>query len=174
MYKLKLSQKIAFAAVFAALCIIIKFLTFPALGLKISFSYIPNFLAGIFLGPVYGMAVGFTGDILGTTLQGNTISPLILLGNTLMGGIMGVVFKYSYVKNIYLKIIAGAFCVLVIVTYGINTIAMVLPPLKYYSTYIISLSARIPQGIVLAVNTILVVSLFLALDKTFFKKYKKS
>ena len=171
MYKLKFTQKISFAAVFAAVCIIVKSLKFTALGVSVSFSYIPNFLSAIFLGPVYAMAVGFTGDILGTLLQGGTISPLILIGNTLMGGIMGMVFKYSYVKNLILKIIAGAFCVLVIVTYGINTLAMILPPLNIYSTYIMALSVRIPQGIVLAVNTLLVITLYFTLDKIYFKKY---
>lgn len=173
MYKLKLSQKIAYTAVFAAICVVLKFVKFDTGNLSITFSYIPNFLAGIFLGPIYGLAVGFTGDLLGTLLKGWTISPLILLGNALMGFIVGIVYRYSYIKNIYFKIIAGAFCVLVIVTYGINTYAQLLPPISRFPTFLISLSARLPQGLVLAINTGLVMALYTVFDKTIFKNLEK-
>lgn len=173
MYKLKHTQKIAFAAAFAAFCIIFKSFNFSYFGVRLSFSYIPNFLAGIFLGPLYGMAVGFTGDLTGTLLSGYPISPLILLGNTLMGGIVGVAFHYSYIKNLYYKIIYAGFGVLVIVTLGINTFAMTLPPDPRFATYMIALTARIPQSLVLALNTGIVIALYIAIDKIYFKNFRK-
>ena len=172
MYNLKITQKIAFTAVFAAICILFKFVKFPLYTVEISFSYIPNFLAGIFLGPLYGMAVGFTGDIIGTLLKGFSPSPLILLGNTLIGGIMGFVYRYAYIKNIYFKIIGGAFCVFVIVTLGINTLALTLPPISRYASYLIALPTRIPQIIVVTVNTGLVLGLYPVFKNIIFKKYE--
>lgn len=177
MYKLKLSQKIAYTAVFAAICVVFKSVKFP-LGnfVEVSFSYIPNFLSGIFLGPIYGLAVGFTGDLLGTLINatGRPISPLILVGNSLMGGVMGFVFRYAYIKNAYYKIAAGAFCVLIIVTFGIITIALTLPPLSYYPSYFIALPTRLPQVLVLAINTGLVMGLYTVFDKIIFKDLPKT
>lgn len=175
MYKMNLTQKIAYSAVFAAICVVLKYVKFPLGGFVwVSFAYIPDILAGIFLGPVYGLAVGFSGDLLGTLLQGQAISPLILLGNTLIGGIAGVVFHYSYIKNVYFKIAAAAFCVLVIVTFGVNTVAQLLPPISRYATYLISLTARLPQIIVLAINTGLIMGLYAVFEKTIFKNFEKT
>lgn len=174
MYKLKETQKIAFSAVLAAICVVVKIFKFKALpGLDISFSYIPNFLAGIFLGPIYGGAVGLVGDLLGTIIKGDSWSVLITIGNTLIGVLMGVAFRYAYIKNVHMKIIFGAFMVLVIVTYGINTLGLVLPPVKLYPTFPIALATRIPQAAMLALNTAITVGLYEALDRTIFAPYKE-
>ncbi|MDD4003492.1 MAG: folate family ECF transporter S component [Clostridia bacterium] len=175
LYKLSFNQKIAFSAVLAAICIAIKSISINIPPLKISFSYIPNFLAGIYLGPLYGLAVGLVGDVLGTLIQGGTPIILFAIANSLIGFCMGMVFHYSYVKNLYFKIIAGAFTVLVIVTYGVNTLAFTLPaPLGWplYATYTIALTSRMLQGVVLAVNTAIVLALYPVLDKAYFNKYK--
>ncbi|NLK17062.1 MAG: folate family ECF transporter S component [Clostridiales bacterium] len=174
MYKLTVSQKIAFSAVLAAICVVVKVFKFTALpGLEISFSYTPNFLAGIFLGPMYGGLVGLVGDLIGTLIQGKAISPLITLGNTLIGALMGIAFRYAYINNVYMKIVFGAFMVLIVVTYGINTVALVLPPLSLYSSYMIALSVRIPQATMLALNTLIVIGLYEVLDRTIFMPYKE-
>jgi ECF transporter S component (folate family) len=175
LYKLSLNQKIAFSAVLAAICIAIKSISINIPPLKISFSYIPNFLAGIYLGPICGLAVGLIGDVLGTLIQGGTPIILIAAANGLMGFSMGMVFHYSYVNNLYFKIIAGAFTVLVLVTYGINTLAFILPaPFGWplYANYTIALTARMLQGVVLAANTVIVLAIYPVLDKAYFNKYK--
>jgi ECF transporter S component (folate family) len=171
-----LTQKIAFSAVLAAICVVIKSVSITTFTLKISFSYIPNFMAGIFLGPYYGFVVGVSGDLIGTIIQGQ--SPLVLfsLGNALMGFCMGMVFHYSYIKNAYFKIIGGAFAVLVTVTYGINTLAFTAPaPLGtgMYADYFIALSARIPQGLILVINTVIVLGLYTAVEKAYFSKFRR-
>lgn len=160
----------------AAICVVIKSVSITTFTLKISFSYIPNFMAGIFLGPYYGFVVGVSGDLIGTIIQGQ--SPLVLfsLGNALMGFCMGMVFHYSYIKNAYFKIIGGAFAVLVTVTYGINTLAFTAPaPLGtgMYADYFIALSARIPQGLILVINTVIVLGLYTAVEKAYFSKFRR-
>lgn len=176
MYRLTLTQKIAFSAVLAAVCIVIKSVSFYMFSLKISFSYIPNFIAGIFLGPYYGFVVGIVGDLLGTVIQGNTPLILFALGNGLLGFLMGMVFHYSYIKNIYFKIICGAFAVLVIVTYGISTLALAVPApfgIGQYATYLLALATRIPQGLILAINTVIVIGIYTAIEKAYFYKFKR-
>lgn len=174
MYQFKLTQKIAIAGMLAAVAVVLGTVKIRMPGLTISFLYVPCLLGGIILGPVYGMAVGLVGDGLGTLFSGFTVAPLILLSNALIGGISGTVYKYAYVKNKYLKIIAAVFCVLFIVTYGINSYALTVPPATVYASYLLALSTRIVyQTPVVVINTVLVLLIFVVLEKTVLVKYLK-
>lgn len=62
--------------------------------LAVSFTYIPNFFAGAFLGPLPGFICGLFGDLIGCWIAPKgDINPIILLASGLLGFIPGVVFK---------------------------------------------------------------------------------
>jgi ECF transporter S component (folate family) len=173
-FQIRFTIKTLYFAVFTLFYVILRaFCEFSIYNINVSFVYIPAFLTGIFLGPVYGLFAGLTGDLLAMLLTRQTISVLLLLGGGLYGAVMGTVFKYGYIKNEYIKISAGAFSVLVIVVYVINTIAYMLPPFSSYTTYYNALMARLPQFIVIVVNTAATLGLYYPLSKTTFKYLTK-
>ena len=167
---ISLTKKIVFAALFAAIAVVLKLYSWNVSNsLKVSFLYLPCFLSGIFLGPVYGFLTGVSGDLLGTLLKPNgVISPFMVFNSGLIGGIMGTVFHIKFLKNFYLKIIIGAAAVLIVVTLGLNTFAMTLPPLNYYPTFFVALATRWMQPVVVSVNTGLTIALAEVLRRTVF------
>ncbi len=174
-FQIRFTEKILYFSVFTLFYVVLRaFCEFDIEKISVSFVYIPAFLTGIFLGPVYGLFAGLTGELLATLLTRQTISLLLLLGGGLYGAVMGTVFRYGYIKNKYMKIGAGAFSVLVIVVYVINTIAYMLPPLSLYTTYYDALMARLPQFIVVLVNTAATAGLYYPLSKTTFKYLTKN
>lgn len=59
-------------------------------GLRLSFEGIPILLAGIWLGPLWGMIVGCVADVLGTIISGYGVYfPLLTVGPMLLGGLGG-------------------------------------------------------------------------------------
>lgn len=90
-------KTLCYTAVFVALSAATNILTFP-IGKgntnAISITYIPNFFAGAFLGPLAGFLTGLLGDLIGCWLHPlGPINPFILLASGLMGVIPGVIFK---------------------------------------------------------------------------------
>lgn len=60
-------------------------------GLRISLETVPIILAGFWLGPVAGMAVGGVADVIGTILSGyGTYFPLLTVGPMLLGALCGL------------------------------------------------------------------------------------
>ena len=53
--------------------------------IRISFENLPILMAGIFFGPLAGLAVGAGADIIGCLIVGYTINPFITLGAALIG-----------------------------------------------------------------------------------------
>ena len=171
-YRLTPTQKIVFTGLFAALAVVFKMIKISLYVVNISFFYIPCFISGIVLGPLYALGVGLTGEILGPIFAGNTPAPLIAVSGALLGFIMGLVCNVKSIKNIYIKIVTGAFLCLIIVTLGINAYALTIPPALIYPDYQTALSVRIVgQTPMVAINTGLTLIIYAMLNDTILKKY---
>lgn len=157
MSNLSFTKKLVYTGLFAALLVVLKYFRLDITdSFKISFTYIPCFLAGIFLGPIPAFAVGIVGDLLSSLLRGWAINPLIMLGSGLMGVLMWIPFRINFLKFTLLKLLFGGVLVCLIVTLGINTYALTLPmAYPQYPTYTAALLTRGLQPPVLAVNLLL-------------------
>lgn len=170
------TKKIAYIAVLAAVNVALNAFGVPLPGYatKLSFTYIPCFIAGIFMGPFAGLLVGLIGDVLGMLInpQGAWI-PLITLGSALMGFIPGVICRYLKL-NIYIKIGISLVAVLLICSMGINTYGL-FTVLGRGRTFWVYLAARMPmQSIIFAVNSVLIYVLYPVLKKTVFRNLPNS
>lgn len=127
------TAKIAYIAMFVAINVVVGAIS-PRIGsLKITLSYTVGFLAGYFFGPLAGGLTGGLGDLLGCLLGGYAPNPIILLGNTLVCLIPGLI---KYIKMPFLKkaqpyvhivisyLFAFVFCTLFINTYGLYVLGM--------------------------------------------------
>ena len=83
---------IAYTAILIAISVALKFCSILLGSFSISFTYIPCFIAGMFLGPVSGGLVGLLGDIIGVLAKGATPSPFISISCALIGIIPGLIF----------------------------------------------------------------------------------
>lgn len=124
-------KTLCYTAVFVALSAASNILTFP-IGKgntnAISITYIPNFFAGAFLGPLAGFLTGFLGDLIGCWLHPlGPINPFILLASGLMGFIPGVIFKlFRKSKHKHIDYVATATSMVLIfaICTTINTIGV--------------------------------------------------
>ena len=116
------AKNVAYLALLTAVSVIANTLTLtmPGSGIALSFTYIPNFLAGYFFGPGAGFVVGVLGDALGCIIwpKGAWL-PLITLSAGLMGAIPGLVRYLPLSKRWHIAISYVA--VYVICSAGINT-----------------------------------------------------
>ncbi len=104
------SAQLCFCALLAALSILLgKYLAFN-LGeaIRISFENLPILLAGLFLGPWSGVAVGAVADLVGCVLVGYSINPLITLGAAATGLMAGVLGKARPLRFGRLLLAVGA------------------------------------------------------------------
>ena len=119
------AKKVAYLALIAAISVIMNTLTLtvPGSGIAISFTYIPNFLAGFFFGPAAGFIVGVIGDVLGCIIwpKGAWL-PLLTLSAGLMGAIPGLV-RYLPLSEKWLIVIAFV-ATYVVCSAGINTFTL--------------------------------------------------
>lgn len=148
------TKRITMIAMFAAISVALNMLTIIT-GVKyfaISFTYIPAFVAGAFMGPVSGFLVAFLGDLIAGFIRPlGTYNPIIGIASGLLGFIPGVVFKLLK-TNDYVKLALSALLCLVICTAGLNTFALYLM-FGGGKTYWGYLSVRLPfQLAVLAIN----------------------
>ncbi|MEG1923730.1 MAG: folate family ECF transporter S component [Clostridia bacterium] len=169
MFKVKFTGKfIAYTAILTALCALANIYSIPISGSSsnfLSFTYIPCFLAGIYLGVPAAFFVGAIGDVLGCLIapKGAWL-PLIILASSLIGVIPGILFylfnkknnenKRPILKRNILLWISLVF-VLIICTSGINTLTLWMTYSKG-KTFWVYLGARLPtQLFVLLINGIL-------------------
>ena len=120
--------------------------------LRFNLGALPTHLAAVWFGPAGGFAVGAVADLIGGTLSGYSINPLITLGAGSVGLVSGLLFqKLSSLRlglRLQISILAGHLVGSVV----INSLA-----LHIFYGYQWPVAARIPNAIVLsAVNTVLV------------------
>ena len=155
----KKTKFITYVSVFTALAVIANIFVIPLGGGSnfISLVYIPCFFAGIYLGPLSGLAVGAIADVLGCIIapKGAWL-PLITVASGLLGLIPGLVFKYFKIKNDTVKLLLSIYFCLLICTCGLNTLATYLAYSKG-KTFAAYLAVRVPtQLLVASVNFIII------------------
>lgn len=143
----------------------------------ISFAYIPAFLAGTFINPLAGFAVGFIADLLGALIHPlGPYNPIINVSSGLLGLIPGVIFHFVKAKT-PVKIVLSFVCTLIICTAGLNTYAIYLMGSKG-NTYWAYLALRLPwQSLVSAMNMVIIFAIFKPLTVAYnkmFPELKKS
>lgn len=167
--------KIAYIAVMTALEIVLSAFS-PRIGsFKITPTYTICFLSGYFFGPLFGIAVGGIGDILGTLINGLTPNPIITLASCLLGAIPGLV-RYIRIKKlgkfewIFHLILSFIFCY-VTCSLFINSYALYLMGLGKGASFWVYLGTRAAtQSSIVAAN----VALSLVITPIFSKIYKAS
>ena len=98
---------ICISAFLAALSIILgKYLAIN-LGdtIRLSFENLPILFAGLYFGPIMGLCVGITADLVGCILVGYSINPIITLGAAIIGFTAG--FCSKLVKKNFLRIVSA-------------------------------------------------------------------
>ena len=121
--------------------------------LRFNLGALPTHLAAVWFGPAGGFAVGAVADLIGGTLSGYSVNPLITLGAGSVGLVSGLLFqKLSSLRlglRLQISILAGHLVGSVV----INSLALHI----FYGYQWPVLATRIPNAIVLsAVNTVLV------------------
>lgn len=118
------TYKLALTAMLTALSVVANFLTIPiTTNNAVSFTIFFAFIAGIYLGAVPAMAVGFLGDLIG-----HFIHPLgaynwfMGLSYLLMGLIPALIYKLKL--NKVLKLIISLAIFLIVCSLGLNTFGL--------------------------------------------------
>lgn len=155
----RLTSKIAYTAMFVAICFMMNYLYLP-FGSLFSISFVPAvcFFAGITLNPLLALAVGALSDTLGCFAKGYAPNILILLGTSLWGAIMGVCFKYLKMKTV-VKILIGAAISYVICSFFLNTLGLYSYTSKGIPFFTYAITRAPIQLLNLAVNTVIVILL---------------
>lgn len=166
------TKKLVYTALFTALLVVLKYLRLDITdSFKIGFTYVPCFLAGVFLGPISALTVGITGDLISSLLRGWAINPMIMLGSGLMGVLMWIPFEINFPKSTLLKTLFGGIAVCLFITLGINTYALTLPmAIPQYPTFTAALLTRGLQPLVLAVNVAVTYPLILTIKRLIFRQ----
>ena len=120
--------------------------------LRFNLGALPTHLAAVWFGPAGGFAVGAVADLIGGTLSGYSINPLITLGAGSVGLVSGLLFqKLSSLRlglRLQISILAGHLVGSVV----INSLALHI----FYGYAWSVLAARVPNALILtAVNTVL-------------------
>ena len=114
---------------------------------------LPTHLAAVWFGPAGGFAVGALADMIGGTLSGYSINPLITLGAGSVGLVSGLLFRQLSQLRLGLRLQLSITAGHVVGSVIINSIALHL----FYGYAWPVLVARIPNALILsAVNTVLV------------------
>lgn len=148
------TKKITSIAMLSAIAIIFNLYTIIT-GVKyfaISFTYIPAFVAGAFLGPFSGFAVGFFGDLIAGFIHPfGPYNPIIGIASGLLGFIPGIIFKFIK-GNDYFRLVLSAILCLIICTAGLNTYALYIM-YSHGKTFWAYLILRLPfQFAILGIN----------------------
>lgn len=136
-------KKLILASLFIALDIIFtRFFSIMVPGVeRISLQFLPNALSGLFLGPVWSVAVLIAGDILGMLINsaGAAYFPGFMLSAALRGFIYGIIL-YKH-KPSYLRTIISVAAVSIVVDIGLNPVWM---SMLYGKGYLATLIAKLP------------------------------
>lgn len=120
--------------------------------LRFNLGALPTHLAAIWFGPAGGFAVGALADLIGGTLSGYSINPLITLGAGSVGLVSGLLFQKLSTLRLGLRLQCSVLAGHLVGSVLINTLALHI----FYDYPWSLLVARIPNAIILsAVNTVL-------------------
>lgn len=112
--------------------------------LRFNLGGVPILLAGVLFGPVGGGIVGMLADLIGGTLAGYSINPLITLGTSLTGFVMGLCYHALPLPSQKMRICLGVLLGNLIGSVIVNSLA-----LRIYYGYAWSvLALRIPNNII--------------------------
>lgn len=147
--KISVSQ-IVFCGLFIALQVVFsRFVAINAWNTKIGFGFVPLFLAGYFLGPIYGGVVGALSDLIGSLLFPiGPYFPGFTLTAFLQGALYGLVLKKDYKENQKKKI---GFIVIIdqlLLTLIVNTGWI---SVLYGSSFKGIFISRIPQALIMGI-----------------------
>ena len=131
-------------------------------GLRVSFESIPVILAGIWLGPMAGLLVGFLSDFFGTIISGYGVYFLPLAITPILNGVLpGLCYRYIFKENLNLvKCIA-----MVVVTEIISSLLLGTYALTWYfhlfvpnkqATFAILFVPRLTKLVTIAFDTVIV------------------
>ena len=118
---------------------------------------LPTHLAAVWFGPAGGFAVGALADLIGGTLSGYAINPLITLGAGSVGLVSGLVFRRLSGLKLGLRLQCSAAAGHLVGSVVINSLALHL----FYNYPWSLLVTRIPNAVVLAIVNALLVRLLL-------------
>ena len=142
------TKNIAYLSLLTAVSVIMNALTLtvPGSGVAISFTYIPNFLAGYFFGAGAGFLVGVIGDVMGCIIwpKGAWL-PLLTLSAGLMGAIPGLI-RHLPLKERWLILISYV-SVYAVCSAGINTVTLWLAYAATKKTFWVYFVGKFPVGI---------------------------
>ena len=193
MFKVRKTVYLTLVAALTALNIVCNaYLTIPTPvnGAAISFTYIPCLMAGALLGPLAGLTVGFTGDLIGALIRPlGPYNPIIGVASALLGFIPGFIFKEIKLRRLQkektdrkpalriwtadtIRIFISFILTFIICTASLNTYAMYIMYGKN-TTFWAYFFARLPwQSLVVAINFVLCVTLFTLVKYSFEKVFK--
>ncbi len=165
-----MAKFLSVCAILAALSIILgKYLAIN-IGTNIRFSLenLPILMAGIYLGPLAGGAVGLTADLLGCLLVGYAINPIITIASVMIG-VIGGLGKIILKKNRLVSLSATVFSAHFIGSVLIKTLGLFV---FYGSPFLPTAFLRL--GIYLGIGTVeFLILLFLSKNRAFGKQMQK-
>ncbi|MCI9017152.1 MAG: folate family ECF transporter S component [Clostridia bacterium] len=174
---MKKTKKIVLAGIFVAMIVILsRFLSIKLPGYKIGFSYIPIYLSGILLGPMYTAIVGGLADLIGSTLfpfgsyfVGYTISAT--LNGAIYGWMLHKRFKQDISDKEFLIRLTIATLISKLVVNGVlNTIWIAITQDKAF--FVIVGARMIKELIMIPIQIISIFALEKALRPAIFKFLK--
>lgn len=124
------AQKIAYIGIMTALCMVSNmFFSFAMFDIQFSVTLFMSVMSGILIGPLFGAAAAFLGDIIGYLYAswGLTYWPWVGLSCAAMALIAGLIMngiKFPFKGGIYLKLVIICVLVLFCCTIGISTTGM--------------------------------------------------
>ena len=109
------------------------------------------------MGPLCGMTVALSTDLLGTFMMGGVPNPILAFSCALFGLITGYVFMIPKL-NPKIKLLIATVIVIPVCTFGVWSIGMA----TYYGGKTIFgwMATRIPQAVVVALNSVAVAFMF--------------
>ena len=168
------TKRIASMALLIALQIILaRFVGFQiSEGLRISVEVVPVILAGIWLGPLAGLIVGFLADILGTIISGYGVYFLPLAITPILNGVLpGLAFRYLWKRDmnvwkcVVTIVVTEIISSLFIGTYALTWYYHLFVPNKEATFALLFATRIVPKLVTMAADSVIVAALHTAMYK---------
>ena len=136
--------------------------------LRFNLGALPTHLAAVWFGPAGGFVVGALADMIGGTLSGYSINPLITLGAGSVGLVSGLLYRSLHEMRLGLRLQISVLLGHFVGSMVITSLALRI----FYGYPWATLAVRIPNALILAaVNTVLL--RILLENRTLMKMVKK-